>query len=77
MNCNVGNADRIIRAIVGLALISLMFFMPQTVWGWVGLVAGIVLLATAVLSWCPVYAALGLKTCHTEDDSSHGGHPVA
>ncbi len=77
MNCNVGNVDRVIRLILGLALISLMFLMPQTVWGWGGLVLGIVLISTAVLSWCPLYALLGLKTCHTKDDSTKGGHPVA
>ena len=38
MNTNVGNADRILRIIAGIILISLVFVGPKTVWGWVGLV---------------------------------------
>ena len=35
MTTNVGGIDRILRAIIGLALISLVFFGPQTPWaGW-------------------------------------------
>jgi len=59
MACNVGTIDRILRAVVGLALISLVFIGPQTAWGWIGLVP----LATAVLGWCPPYAMLGISTC--------------
>ena len=35
---NVGTIDRIVRVVVGLALISLVFVGPQTNWGWIGLV---------------------------------------
>jgi hypothetical protein len=59
MSCNVGGIDRILRAVAGLGLISLVFIGPQTAWGWVGLVP----LATAVLGWCPPYAMLGISTC--------------
>ena len=56
---NVGTADRIIRLIVGLGLLSLVFFGPQTPWGWIGLLP----LVTAALGTCPAYTLLGLKTC--------------
>ena len=59
MKRNVGNAERGIRIIVGLVLISLVFVGPQTVWGWIGVVP----LATAVIGWCPPYALLGINTC--------------
>ena len=59
MTCNIGNTERIIRAIVGLALIAIVFVGPQTPWGWIGLVP----LATAVLGWCPPYAMFGISTC--------------
>jgi hypothetical protein len=55
----MGNADRALRAIVGLALISLVFIGPQTPWGWVGLIP----LATALVGWCPAYSLLGIRTC--------------
>lgn len=55
---NMGAADRAIRAIVGLVLIALVFVGPQTPWGWIGLIP----LATAVLSWCPAYSLIGIRT---------------
>lgn len=58
LQLNVGNIDRILRVALGLGLISLVFVGPQTAWGWVG----VLILFTAVVGWCPIYAALGLKT---------------
>ena len=43
MNVNVGTTERIIRAVIGLILLSLVFIGPHTWWGLIGLV----LLATA------------------------------
>ena len=61
MASNVGGIDRILRAIIGLGLISLVFVGPQTAWGWIGIVP----LATAIFGWCPPYALLGITTCRT------------
>jgi hypothetical protein len=57
MTVNEANWDRGIRLALGLGgiAIALMGISP---WGWLGLV----LAATAGLGWCPIYAALGLKT---------------
>jgi len=62
MTCNVGRFDRILRAVVGLGLISLVFVGPQTAWGWLGLVP----LTTAIFQWCPPYALLGISTCRVK-----------
>lgn len=59
MKQNIGNTERVIRAVAGIVLISLVFVGPQTVWGWIGIVP----LATAVIGWCPPYAMLGINTC--------------
>jgi len=59
MKVNVGTIDRILRIIIGLVLIALVFVGPQTPWGWIG----IVLLATALIGFCPAYALFGLNTC--------------
>jgi hypothetical protein len=59
MKQNIGNTERVIRAIVGIGLISLVFVGPQTVWGWIGVIP----LATAIIGWCPPYALLGINTC--------------
>ena len=59
MQTNMGNTDRIVRAVFGLILVSLVFVGPQTPWGWIGIVP----LLTALLSWCPVYVPFGINTC--------------
>lgn len=69
MACNVGGIDRIVRAVVGLALISLVFVGPQTAWGWIGLVP----LATALVGWCPPYALLGIDTCRARSREQRRG----
>jgi Protein of unknown function (DUF2892) len=58
MTYNVGGVDRAVRLLAGLVLVSLVFVGPQTPWGWIGLI----LIATAGLNWCPIYAAAGLNT---------------
>lgn len=55
---NEGMIDRVLRVIVGIALISIVFVGPTTPWGWIGVVP----LATGLIGWCPVYMLLGLKT---------------
>ena len=60
---NVGGFDRILRIVVGLALI-VWFFVDQGTgfWHWAKLI-GIVPLATGLMSSCPLYSILGLSTC--------------
>lgn len=59
MSVNMGSADRIIRALIGIVLLALVFVGPQTPWGWIGIVP----LATALFGYCPAYSLLGIKTC--------------
>ncbi len=56
---NVGGIDRPLRVIVGLILISLVFFGPQTPWGWLGLIP----LITGAVGFCPLYKIVGLNSC--------------
>lgn len=58
---NVGGAERIARAIVGLALLSLFVVLEGNA-RWFGLI-GVVLLTTAAISWCPLSALFGINTC--------------
>jgi hypothetical protein len=62
MKTNMGKIDRILRAILGIGLISLAFVGPQTPWGWIGVVP----LVTAFLGWCPAYLPFGISTCPKE-----------
>lgn len=59
MKLNVGGADRVIRIVLGLALIGLTLTGNIGVWGWLGIVP----LATGAIGWCPPYAMLGFNTC--------------
>ncbi len=56
---NEGVVDRVIRVIVGLAILSLIFVGPKSLWGLLGLVP----LLTGILGTCPAYSLLGLSTC--------------
>ena len=60
---NVGTPDRIIRTILGAVLVALPFLVTFPAWAfWTSLVVGVVLIATAGLSFCPIYAALGISS---------------
>ena len=56
---NIGSFDRALRAIVGLTLIAMAIFVEGMAWGWIGAIP----LATSVVSYCPLYSALGMNTC--------------
>jgi hypothetical protein len=59
MKVNVGGADRILRIVVGLALILLVLSGQIGAWGWIGVVP----LATGLFRMCPLYTVLGMNTC--------------
>lgn len=62
---NENVVDRVVRVIVGVALIALVFVGPRTPWGWLGLVP----LATGLVGSCPIYTLLGMSTCPANDRS--------
>ena len=59
MKANVGGIDRILRIVVGIALIALALTGVIGVWGWIGVVP----LATGVVGFCPLYPLLKINTC--------------
>ncbi|MEE9388704.1 MAG: DUF2892 domain-containing protein [Paracoccaceae bacterium] len=63
---NMGSLDRILRAVLGLALLAGFFLLPDASYrNW--LLLGIIPLATSMINSCPVYTLLGLKTCPMKD----------
>ena len=56
---NEGTTDRIIRVVIGIAILSLTITGSQSMWGLVGLVP----LITGLVGFCPLYKILGLNTC--------------
>jgi len=55
---NVGNIDRLMRILVGFALIGLALTGTIGVWGYVGVIP----LLTGLSARCPLYSALGITT---------------
>ena len=60
MVCNIGTVERVIRAIVGVVLLSLIFFVDGNArwWGLLGLGP----LLTALVGYCPPYKWMGIDT---------------
>ena len=61
---NVGTVDRVIRVIVGLALLAGFFVYPEAGLRWLFLI-GIIPLVTGIVGSCGAYSLLGVSTCPT------------
>jgi hypothetical protein len=59
MTRNVGGIDRVLRIVIGLALVAAAATGTLGVWAWLGLLP----LATGLMGWCPPYGLLGINTC--------------
>ena len=68
MTKNMGSADRIIRVIIA-AIVGILYF-TGTISGTLGIIllvlAGVFVL-TSVISFCPLYAPFGIKTCKIKE----------
>ena len=58
MKPNIGKVDRAVRIVVGLLLIANYFVGTGHLISWVGLI----LIATGLISFCPLYLPLKLDT---------------
>ncbi|MCW5520636.1 DUF2892 domain-containing protein [Aureitalea sp. L0-47] len=72
MKKNMGTADRIIRVIIA-AIVAVLYF-TGTISGTLGIVllvlAGVFVL-TSLISFCPLYAPLGIRTCPLKGQEQH------
>lgn len=60
MKTNIGSTDKIIRYIIGIILLSMLFFVSGNAkyWGLLGLIP----IITAAIGFCPLYTILGINT---------------
>ena len=70
MIVNIGTTDRILRIVIGAALILVALFggfalFDANLWKYGAVAVGVVLIATATLRFCGLYTLLGIKTCRT------------
>ena len=66
MTVNVGTVDRIARAILGVVLLYAAFVsgaLDSSVWKWIAAAAGVIMLGTAAVKFCPLYRLFGMRTC--------------
>ena len=57
MNSNVGGIDRILRIVVGMALVAWAFTSGNP-WFYLGAIP----LVTGLIGWCPAYLPFGMNT---------------
>jgi len=61
---NVGNTDKAVRIVVGLALFgAILLNLVDGVAMYVALVLGLAMFATAFFGTCSLYSLLGVNTC--------------
>lgn len=51
--------ERVVRVLIGLAILSLVYIGPKTAWGWIGIIP----VLTGLTGLCPLYTILGISTC--------------
>lgn len=59
LELNVHKIERVVRIVVGLALVSQAFTGMMNLWFLLGLIP----LITGLVGWCPPYSLLGINTC--------------
>lgn len=57
MKKNISSGDRMARIVSGIAVLSAVFINPQSLWVYLG----ILLWATGLAGWCPIYALFGIS----------------
>lgn len=58
---NVGENESLTRLIAGAVLLALSFLAAGLL-QWIVLLAGMVLIATGIVRWCPIYNAMKKST---------------
>lgn len=68
MKKNMGTADKVIRLIIA-AVVAYLYFsgIISGTLGIVLVVLAAVFVLTSLISFCPLYAPFGIKTCKTEN----------
>ena len=64
MPINLGSADRLIRILLGTALVMLALLLDWNLTAIIASVAiGSILVLTALFRFCPLYRLFGMRTC--------------
>jgi len=67
MKLNEGGADRVVRALLGIALLVSAYLwlgmMDGSIAGIAAAAVGAILLLTGLVGFCPAYTLCGMNTC--------------
>jgi len=68
MTTNVGTIDRIFRFVLGIVLLAAPFVSGLTLFDSpvatvIAVIAGVVMLGTSAMKFCPLYRIFGIRTC--------------
>lgn len=68
MITNLGNFDRIFRALLGVVLLAAPFVSGLAIFSGtaatvISVIAGLVMLGTSAMKFCPLYRIFGIRTC--------------
>jgi len=68
MSANLGNIDRLFRAVVGILLVIAPLLNMPAIWSSAALAygsmaVGSILVLTALFRFCPLYRIIGISTC--------------
>ncbi|MDN3689608.1 YgaP family membrane protein [Cyclobacterium jeungdonense] len=69
MKKNMGTIDRVVRTII--AIVALYLYFTGAVSGTLGLVfiaVAAIFLLTSLVSFCPLYTLVGIKTCPAKEN---------
>jgi len=70
MKANVGGIDRILRVLIGLALLAFLLLFEGSARWWGAI--GVVPLVTGFMGFCPLYTLLGLNSCPLSPGKAKG-----
>ncbi len=67
MKKNMGSTDQIVRVVIAL-IVGVLFFTKviSGILGFVLLAVAGIFVLTSVVSFCPIYAVFGMRTCPVE-----------
>lgn len=69
MKKNMGNTDKLLRILGAIACFAIAYFAkPAAPYDLVLKIVGLVLAATSLFSFCPLYTLLGINTCGIKSD---------
>lgn len=66
MKANVGEADQVIRLMVGTLLLTMSATGQLGIGGWIG---GLLTLLSGTFGICGVYSLLGLNSCTSKEEN--------